>query len=300
MALVFIDREPDRYDREPRIRVVCQVEAAPGARSHRANHGDRISFVFDLPPYQDIHSCGVSEYDLERIVHETIGNTIHCLEEGWLTVDEWNMLIPVITQRLQRSVWDAISARCYRPPRMGSSTASEMRMREIEGHRRIDRMTAALQSSIMDPGSFGIDPGSGFFGEPTKARKAADAKAKTLLLANLSAEQKAQFEQHKYFDVQVEDRGMFRVHTGSAIMNVEDLANGDRYCAQPGAPMPTFDAALAQKITLETEPKRFFDVANKRPARFSERIGFRDVRQPDGSVLRVQISGEQVLSPYLR
>lgn len=95
---------------------------------------------------------------------------------------------------------------------------------------------------------------------PRDAR--ADARAKELLLGMLSPDQRAHYESHGYFMVDVPERGTFCI-LPRTVFNVVQLASGDAYCCICETPVPLPDLMLAQKLMLELEPECFFSIANR-------------------------------------
>lgn len=96
----------------------------------------------------------------------------------------------------------------------------------------------------------------------------ADEKARKLLVECLSPEQRASFEQHGYFDVQIADGRRFRIKKGWSHNVFELNAEGKplrSLCAHSREAVPEFDNMLAQKLWLEIDPDRFLQVANKGP-----------------------------------
>lgn len=92
----------------------------------------------------------------------------------------------------------------------------------------------------------------------------AGAKARRLLLENVSEAQRQSLEAHGYFDVPVNGR-TYRIHQGTH-GNVRRLENGVEtvsLCAQPLG-VPACDAMLAQKLMLETDEAAFLRIANAR------------------------------------
>lgn len=110
---------------------------------------------------------------------------------------------------------------------------------------------------------------------------AAEKKAKATLLKNLSPAQRDRFDRDQCFDVIVPDRGTFRVNNGT-VFNVTHVETGDRYCARPEGNLPVFDVMLGQKLTLETNPDKFFTVANVRRKAVDPRL---DSRGPPSSLV---------------
>jgi hypothetical protein len=94
-----------------------------------------------------------------------------------------------------------------------------------------------------------------------------------LLREWLSAEQRAQFDAKRYFDVIGCDSGKrYRIHYGETT-NVHEI--GDDYlpsvgwCFMPEGSLVAGDVMLAQKIALETYEYGALAVANRCPIRFS-------------------------------
>ena len=91
---------------------------------------------------------------------------------------------------------------------------------------------------------------------------AADARAQELLLRTLSPDQRAQWDAHRFFLVDVPNRGTFRILPRTAF-NVVQVGSGDIYCCVSESPVPLADLMLAQKLMLELDPERFFSIANR-------------------------------------
>jgi hypothetical protein len=90
---------------------------------------------------------------------------------------------------------------------------------------------------------------------------AAEARARTLLLSLLSAEQRIQFKTRAAFTVHVKGRGTFYIFARLAF-NVVHASTGDCYCCTTDLRVPIWDLMLSQKLLLETDPDHFFRVAN--------------------------------------
>jgi hypothetical protein len=94
-----------------------------------------------------------------------------------------------------------------------------------------------------------------------------EARGKNLLREWLSAEQRAQFDAQRYFDVVGCDSGKrYRIHYG-IITNVHELDEHDRllvtWCFLPELPVVAGDVMLAQKIALENYEYAALAVANR-------------------------------------
>jgi len=103
-----------------------------------------------------------------------------------------------------------------------------------------------------------------FFGENTP-----DARGRRLLAEWLSPAQRAQFEQHRYFDVVGCYTGKtYRIHYGTAA-NVHEIdAAGNAtmgWCFVPSGFLVPGDVMLAQKIALETDERGALALANRFP-----------------------------------
>ena len=103
-----------------------------------------------------------------------------------------------------------------------------------------------------------------FFGENTP-----DARGRRLLFEWLSPAQRAQFEEHRYFDVVGCDTGKtYRIHYGTAA-NVHEIDGDGRatmgWCFVPSGFLVPGDVMLAQKIALETDEKGALALANRFP-----------------------------------
>lgn len=108
------------------------------------------------------------------------------------------------------------------------------------------------------------------------ARDARDAglaqrRARALLVQHLTTEQRRTYEAYAYFDVDVGGK-TYRIRQGThgnvrllekptgprmAVPAVEKIS----FCAQPSG-VPDEDAMLAQKLMLETEERKFLEIAN--------------------------------------
>lgn len=95
-------------------------------------------------------------------------------------------------------------------------------------------------------------------------REAAEARAKKLLVENISPAQRKQLADHGFFDVVVSGR-TYRIRWGTH-GNVR-LVVKDRevrsFCIQPDD-VPVGDAMLAQKLMLECDEASFLRIANAR------------------------------------
>jgi hypothetical protein len=103
-----------------------------------------------------------------------------------------------------------------------------------------------------------------FFGENTP-----EARGRRLLSEWLSPEQRAQFEQHRYFDVVGCDTGKrYRIQYGTAA-NVHEINDAGiatmGWCFVPSGFLVPGDVMLAQKIALETSEKAALTLANRLP-----------------------------------
>ena len=97
----------------------------------------------------------------------------------------------------------------------------------------------------------------------------AERKSLALLCQWLSAEQLAQFEASRSFEVRGCDTGKhYRIHYGIVSNIVElDKQGGHirRWCFQPNGVSAIGDVMLAQKIALETYEKKALKIANSSP-----------------------------------
>jgi hypothetical protein len=115
----------------------------------------------------------------------------------------------------------------------------------------------------------------------------AEKRARQLLLDNLSALQREQYETCGYFEVVGGDTGKrYRIRRGYQ-MNVEELAEkGQRIhllCFVPQGHVPVYDVMLAQKIALELFELDALRVARRLPAgdyvlSLEARVVWRDLR----------------------
>jgi hypothetical protein len=89
----------------------------------------------------------------------------------------------------------------------------------------------------------------------------------------LSPDQRAHYESHGSFMVDVPGRGTFCILPRTAF-NVVQLGSGDAYCCICETPVPLPDLMLAQKLMLELAPEGFFSIANRIAACDFVRPGF--------------------------
>lgn len=93
-------------------------------------------------------------------------------------------------------------------------------------------------------------------------RKAARARARGLLISNLTREQRESYERNGFFDVVVDGK-TYRINQGSHgnVCQVDGAGTVERYCVQPDG-VPIEDQMLAQLLTLRFAPHEFFRNAN--------------------------------------
>lgn len=105
--------------------------------------------------------------------------------------------------------------------------------------------------------------------EEQRLRDEAHARAEKLLLELLTPQQKVELQRRNYFHVRV-GATRYRITRGVA-GNVLEVDNRSRirfrFCAHPNENVPVPDVMLAQKLLIETEPERFFSLANRRQGR---------------------------------
>lgn len=108
-----------------------------------------------------------------------------------------------------------------------------------------------------------------WIGDAATARsRVSESRARRLLARLLSAQQLQELDKHGCFTVCVPERGTFCILPRSTF-NVIHLQTGNLYCCTTEAFVPLSDLMLAQKLLLETDPERFFAVANCRPETFA-------------------------------
>lgn len=104
-----------------------------------------------------------------------------------------------------------------------------------------------------------------------EARQEAKKRAHKLLVENLTAKQRKQFEENDFFDLDVEDsKGAmrrYRINRGtSGNIHLMDKSGRTmrRYCAHPfnSYSIPVEDVMLAQKLMIEHEEEKFVKLAN--------------------------------------
>jgi hypothetical protein len=91
----------------------------------------------------------------------------------------------------------------------------------------------------------------------------ARAKAKSLLLENLSIEQREMYERHGFFEIEAHSRRRYRIHCNSVVANIYRLDDGGRFCAHCDSNLPYEDHFLAQKLMIEYEEETFLRIANR-------------------------------------
>lgn len=98
-------------------------------------------------------------------------------------------------------------------------------------------------------------------------RAAARERGRQLLLANLSAEQRAEYETHQRFHIRTPSGRRFCIEHGRAHNVFELDAAGRRireFCGHVGEHVPDEDNVLAQKLLLENDEETFIRIANVR------------------------------------
>ena len=94
-------------------------------------------------------------------------------------------------------------------------------------------------------------------------RSSAEARATQLLIRVLRLGQLHEYLRFGYFTVDAPGWGRFQILSRS-VFNVVSVESGLAYCAAPDILVPIPDLMLAQKLLLENDPGRFFQVANQR------------------------------------
>lgn len=101
--------------------------------------------------------------------------------------------------------------------------------------------------------------------EAAAVRAAARDKARTLLVAMLNEQQRAQLQRERFFEVIAKhSKRRYRIHEGThgnVRLLSEDGREVTRYCGQPNG-VPTEDAMLAQKLQIEHDEDTFLQKAN--------------------------------------
>jgi hypothetical protein len=101
-----------------------------------------------------------------------------------------------------------------------------------------------------------------------QARIGAGERARELLLAHLTPEQRRTFEENKWFIVQGgRTKRQYKVHANGGLNgNVEVMGENHRLCAHCDQYiMPFNDNILMQKVMLELDEDSFLRVANRHP-----------------------------------
>jgi hypothetical protein len=108
-----------------------------------------------------------------------------------------------------------------------------------------------------------------WIGEAAQARsRTSEMRARRLLRRMLSEQQQRELQTHDCFTVEVRGRGRFCILPRSTF-NVFHIQTGNLYCCNTEAFLPLSDLMLAQKLLLESDPDRFFAVANCKPEIFA-------------------------------
>jgi|GEM_PF-3455502 hypothetical protein len=94
-------------------------------------------------------------------------------------------------------------------------------------------------------------------------RSSAEVRATQLLIRMLRLGQLHDYLRFGYFTVDAPGWGRFQILSRS-VFNVVSVESGLAYCAAPDILVPIPDLMLAQKLLLENDPGRFFQVANQR------------------------------------
>jgi hypothetical protein len=103
--------------------------------------------------------------------------------------------------------------------------------------------------------------------ERAAKKDAATKRAENLLFTILKPEQVRQYEDHGYFETEIDDR-IYRIHKRSHSANVELIVKGKpvaKYCAHPANAYetPVMDTMISQLLALKTDEARFLRTANK-------------------------------------
>ena len=101
-----------------------------------------------------------------------------------------------------------------------------------------------------------------------KQREEAIERSIALLRSWLSAEQREQFDKHRYFIVRGSDTGeRYRICYGDVAYNVHELDDQDaivkRFCFVPQGSLAPGDVMLSQKILLERDELKARAIANR-------------------------------------
>jgi hypothetical protein len=101
-------------------------------------------------------------------------------------------------------------------------------------------------------------------------REDARCKAEKLLRESLDEEQLAQFDETRWFYVISQSGKRYRIRCGWE-GNIDELDEDDlivaEWCIHPRIQVPTEDSMLIQKLMLEADEARFWEIANKRELR---------------------------------
>jgi hypothetical protein len=100
------------------------------------------------------------------------------------------------------------------------------------------------------------------------SHSAAEARATQLLIRVLDPMQRQEYLRYGCFTVEAPGWGRFQILSRS-VFNVLSMETGLAYCAAPNIPVPIPDLMLSQKLLLEHDPGRFFQVANQRRQDYS-------------------------------
>ncbi len=100
--------------------------------------------------------------------------------------------------------------------------------------------------------------------EALARRRQARLRAEALLLAWLSADQRAQYRARGWFEVTTAAGRRYRIRRGG-VVRLDPRGSG--YCIEAVSPVPVADEMLANKLLLETDERRFLATAHRYPYR---------------------------------
>jgi hypothetical protein len=100
--------------------------------------------------------------------------------------------------------------------------------------------------------------------ERTEKRVVAVKRAESLLFTILKPEQVRQYQDHGYFETEIDDR-TYRIKKGRSgnVFLVKDGKEVARFCAHPELWTPDQDVMISQLLMLKTNEKRFLETANR-------------------------------------
>ncbi len=147
-----------------------------------------------------------------------------------------------------------------------TETAQALNAREWQRRERVAQMQRSVDAVMgAAANAEAAREGRAVYEELRTAQSRARDKARQLLLARLSPEQRGDYERHRHFFVNAPSGRRYRIRHGRA-RNIDQVdPAGCRIrtlCAHPAIDCPDEDTMLTQKLWLETQEELFLRTAN--------------------------------------